>query len=79
MGYEFRIVDLTNYHNWVQLPQYVEEKFRKGLIPPALFSDLLRLALLKQYGGVWMDASVYCSGLAMRICESDGSRSWVAN
>lgn len=62
MGYEFRIVDLTNYHNWVQLPQYVEEKFRKGLIPPALFSDLLRLALLKQYGGVWMDASVYCSG-----------------
>lgn len=60
--YEFRIVDLENYHNWVQLPQYVEEKFRKGLIPPALFSDLLRLALLKQYGGVWMDASVYCSG-----------------
>ena len=60
--YDFRIVDLRNYHEWVKLPLFVEEKFRKGLIPPALFSDLLRLALLKQYGGVWMDASVYCSG-----------------
>lgn len=78
MGYEFRIVDLTNYYNWVQLPQYVEEKFRKGLIPPALFSDLLRLALLKQYGGVWMLPCI-AQVLAMRSCESDGSRSWVAN
>lgn len=60
--YEFRIVDMDNYHQWVHLPPYVVKKFRKGLIPPALFSDLLRLTLLKQYGGVWMDASVYCTG-----------------
>ena len=60
--YEFRMVDLSNYRKWVQLPSYVEEKYRKKLIPDALFSDLLRLSLLEKYGGVWMDASVFCSG-----------------
>lgn len=60
--FEFRIVDLDNYRQWVELPEYVERKFRKGQMPPASFSDLLRLALLKKYGGVWIDASVYCSG-----------------
>lgn len=60
--YDFRIVDLDNYHEWVDLPESAVEKYRKGLIPPASFSDLLRLSLLKKYGGVWMDASVYCSG-----------------
>ena len=60
--YDFRIVDLENYRQWVKLPEYVIKKFRKGQIPPASFSDILRLSLLKKYGGVWMDASVYCSG-----------------
>ena len=61
-NYDFRIVDMENYQQWVELPEYVIKKFRKGQIPPASFSDLLRLSLLKKYGGVWMDASVYCSG-----------------
>ncbi len=60
--YDFRIVDLDNYRQWVDLPEYVIKKLRKGQIPSASFSDLLRLSLLKKYGGVWMDASVYCSG-----------------
>ena len=60
--YEFRIVDLDNYQQWVELPEYVIKKFRKGQIPLASFSDMLRLSLLKQYVCVWMDASVYCSG-----------------
>ena len=60
--YDFRIVDLDNYQQWVELPEYVVEKYKQGLIPPASFSDLLRLSLLKKYGGIWMDASVYCSG-----------------
>ena len=60
--YEFRTLDLDNYRQWVELPDYVVEKYRKGLIPQASFSDLLRLAVLKRYGGIWMDASVFCSG-----------------
>ena len=61
-GYEFRTLDLDNYRQWVELPDYVVEKYKKGLIPQASFSDLLRLAVLKRYGGIWMDATVFCSG-----------------
>ena len=60
--YEFRVLDLSNYQEWVELPEYVVRKYKKGLIPAASFSDLLRLAVLLKYGGVWMDASVFCSG-----------------
>lgn len=62
--YEQRILTADNYHKWVELPGNIEQKFCEGRIPPALFSDLLRLSVLKRYGGVWMDASVYCSGFS---------------
>lgn len=61
-GYEFRVLDMDNYRQWVELPEWVEEKYARGMIPAALFSDVLRVAVLKRYGGVWMDASVLCTG-----------------
>lgn len=61
-GYEFRVLDMENYRQWVELPEWVEEKYARGMIPAALFSDVLRVAVLKRYGGVWMDASVLCTG-----------------
>lgn len=61
-GYEFRVLDMENYRQWVELPEWLVEKYARGKIPPALFSDVLRVAVLKRYGGVWMDASVLCTG-----------------
>lgn len=61
-GYEQRVLTLQNYRQWVELPHLVEEKYRRGIIPAASFSDLLRLSVLKKYGGVWLDATVFCSG-----------------
>lgn len=60
--YEQRVLTWDNYRQWVEVPQGVEQKYLRGHMPPALFSDVLRLAVLSKYGGVWMDASVYCSG-----------------
>ena len=40
----------------------MEEKYAKGIIPDALFSDLIRLELLIKYGGTWMDATVMIMG-----------------
>ena len=54
--YELRTLDLDNYRQWVELPDYVVEKYRKGLVPQASFSVLLCLAVLKSYGGIWLDA-----------------------
>ena len=58
------IIQLTeeNYKSYVTLPDYIINRYDKGQIPPALFSDLLRLEVLIRYGGTWMDASVLCTG-----------------
>lgn len=52
------VLDDKNYKQWVEVPEYVERKYRKGLIPGALFSDILRLELLIRHGGMWIDSTV---------------------
>jgi len=57
------IIQLTyeNYKDYVTLPEHIELKYERGQIPPALFADLLRLEVLIQYGGTWMDATMFCT------------------
>jgi len=57
------IIQLTyeNYKDYVTLPEHVVQKYERGQIPPALFADLLRLEVLIQYGGTWMDATMLCT------------------
>lgn len=76
--YEFRVFDLSNYQQWIELPEYIVRKYKKGLIPAASFSDLLRLSVLQKYGGVWMlRYSVLVLG--MRNCRGDGTESCRVN
>ena len=57
------IIQLTyeNYKDYVTLPEHIVRKYERGQIPPALFADLLRLEVLIQYGGTWMDATMLCT------------------
>lgn len=57
------IIQLTyeNYKEYVTLPEHIVRKFERGQIPPALFADLLRLEVLIQCGGTWMDATILCT------------------
>ena len=59
-----KIVVLTedNIHDYVKLPYFVEEKYHKGLIGRTHYSDLVRLELLTERGGTWIDATVWVSG-----------------
>ena len=61
--YEIKVIDNENWKEYVDLPEYIVEKWEKKRIPPALFSDLLRLELLIKYGGTWIDSTVLCTGL----------------
>ena len=62
IDYEIRIIDSGNWSQYVQLPDYIVERWNKKQIPSALFSDLLRLQLLIEYGGSWIDSTVLCTG-----------------
>ena len=58
---EIMVLDESNYGEYVELPEYIVRKYRKGIIPHALFSDMLRLELLIRYGGTWIDSTVWTS------------------
>lgn len=60
--YEIKVVDAENWKEYIELPGYILRKWEKKQIPPALFSDLLRLQLLIKYGGTWIDSTVLCTG-----------------
>ena len=60
--YELRIITMENLSQWTILPDWFVEKYRKGIVPPALFSDVMRLDLLVRHGGTWMDGTVLCTG-----------------
>lgn len=60
-GVEIVVVDERNYSEWCSLPEYVTRKYEEGRIPPAMFSDMLRLQLLATHGGVWIDSTVLCT------------------
>jgi hypothetical protein len=60
--YEIRVIDAENWKQYLELPDYIVKKWEKKQIPPALFSDLLRLQLLIEHGGTWIDSTVLCTG-----------------
>ncbi len=68
-GYEVKIIDNGNWREYVELPGYIVEKWEKGRIPAAMFSDLLRVELLIRYGGTWIDSTVLCTGCGTQISQ----------
>lgn len=60
-GREVIFLDESNYAQYVDIPQFLLEKHKKGLIGHAHFSDVVRLSLLAKYGGAWIDATVFIS------------------
>lgn len=51
-----------NFRNYVDIPEYILKKLENGVISLTHFSDVLRMALLAEYGGLWIDSTVYVSG-----------------
>jgi len=59
---EVVLLTYQNYEKYIELPDYIVEKFKKGHISYAHMSDILRIFLLNKYGGTWMDAAVFLTG-----------------
>lgn len=55
-----RVVVITehNFSEYIKLPKHIIEKWKKGIIGYAHFSDILRIWLLAEYGGTWIDSTV---------------------
>ena len=57
-NHEIIIITEKNMNQYINFPSFIRNKFNRNLIPKTHFSDMLRLELLKKYGGTWIDASV---------------------
>lgn len=72
---EWDIIVITkdNYQNYVNFPAYIIEKWNKGIISNTHMSDLLRLELLINHGGLWLDSTILCTSgnIPQSIINSD--------
>jgi len=58
---EIILITRQNMTEYVTFPDYIIEKWNRGQITHTHMTDLLRLELLIRYGGMWLDATVFCS------------------
>lgn len=58
---EIVLLTSDNLLDYVTFPDFIMEKWEKGIITHTHMTDLLRLELLIKYGGMWIDATVLCS------------------
>ena len=62
LGKEIIVLDEKNLKDYVVLPDHIMDKYQKGSMGMAHYSDLIRLELLTSYGGTWIDATTWISG-----------------
>ena len=55
------LLTTENMFDYIQLPPFIVEKWKAGIITHTHMTDLMRLELLIRYGGLWLDATVFCS------------------
>lgn len=58
-GRKVVLIDNENLSRYVKIPDWIEEKVNKGIISRTHFSDMIRMKLLAEYGGLWLDATIF--------------------
>lgn len=64
------LIDQNNYSDYIEIPEYILSKVKEGKICLAHFSDYIRVSLLEKYGGLWLDATIFCSSEIPNECFS---------
>lgn len=50
-----------NLQEYIDFPEYVWNQFENGQLRIQHLADMVRVQLIQKYGGIWLDASVYCN------------------
>lgn len=69
VDYEIIVITADNLNNYIELPDYIINKWKRGIISNTHFSDVLRLSLLAKWGGTWIDSTVLCTGVMPKYIE----------
>lgn len=52
-------IDKNTVNDYIAIPDVINRKFKNGNISYAHVSDFIRIALIKKYGGIWIDATMF--------------------
>lgn len=53
------IITKYNYKEYISIPKYILKKLETGKMTITHFSDIMRVMLLAEYGGIWLDATIF--------------------
>lgn len=71
-GHPVVFVHLGNIEEYIVLPKHIIDLFEAGKIQYAHYADIIRTSLLYNYGGCWIDSTVFLTHqLSEKIFESD--------
>lgn len=62
LGADYIVLTKENWERYISLPRYILDKVDSGAITLTHLSDIIRAELLKDHGGMWIDATVFCTG-----------------
>lgn len=55
------LITKDNYQEFLEIPDYMLKKVSKGEMGFAHLADYIRVTLLAQWGGLWLDATIFCA------------------
>lgn len=58
-GHEVVVLTANNLHDYVKLPVLIENLYKEGKLKQAHYADLLRINVLAQQGGLWLDSTIF--------------------
>ena len=60
-GHPVILITSENFKDYVSIPTHVLNKLENKVISLTHFSDILRVTLLYEHGGLWLDSSIFVS------------------
>ena len=55
------LITEQNYAEYLSIPGFMLRRVREGTMGLAHLADYIRVSLLAQYGGLWLDATIFCA------------------
>ena len=68
---EIFLITENNWMRYVDIPDYIIEKTKSGMITITQLSDIIRALLLSKWGGFWIDAAIYVQKLPDDLLDYD--------
>jgi hypothetical protein len=57
-GHQINLITKDNYKNYISLPDYIIKKINNKKLSLTHLSDIIRMCLLYEQGGLWLDSTV---------------------